>query len=339
MARWAEGIDQVRCIGGRFRRPEPRRRVQDYLRGLLSPVERERLATGGAADATPDGVAVHLPVDDIWPTLGQFWWWTRPDSSRRGTSPWVCSVSTAGRRGGSRTVRAYSWPMPAPRGGRCWTGSCTCPKYGHAAGRPGCRGKTKPQLAREMLERALESGVPFGWVAGMRSTYFGWRERGAPRAGHKRSEKLWAGTKKGPRQVRADRLASQVLDWSRCSSGDGAKGPRVYDWAKVEIRPLKARQGLFAAGPPQFGQPWRTGLRTSVMARNSPGGTGQGRRDPVGHQECFEEAKGQVRFYQYEVRTTPPVSLRKLHRPRSLATAHASPPSAAAPGERRLGPE
>ncbi len=36
VARWAEGIDQVhQCIGGRFRRPEPRRRALDYLRGLL----------------------------------------------------------------------------------------------------------------------------------------------------------------------------------------------------------------------------------------------------------------------------------------------------------------
>ena len=59
VARWAEGIDQVhRCIAGRFRRPEPRRRVLDYLRGLLSPVERKngwQLAEP-AGDATPDGV-------------------------------------------------------------------------------------------------------------------------------------------------------------------------------------------------------------------------------------------------------------------------------------------
>ena len=41
MARWAAGIERVHeCIAGRFRRPEPRRRALDYLRGLLSPVER-----------------------------------------------------------------------------------------------------------------------------------------------------------------------------------------------------------------------------------------------------------------------------------------------------------
>ena len=44
----------------------------------------------------------------------------------------------------------------------------------------------------------------------------------------------------GPVSGRADRLTSQVdeLAWTRCSAGDGAKGPRVYDWAVVEIRPL-----------------------------------------------------------------------------------------------------
>ena len=41
--------------------------------------------------------------------------------------------------------------------------------------------------------------------------------------------------------MRADRLAPRVEEpgWVRRSAGDGAKGPRVYDWARVEIRPLK----------------------------------------------------------------------------------------------------
>ena len=59
VARWAEGIERVHeCIAGRFRRPEPRRRAMEYLRGLLSPVERKngwQLAER-AGDATPDGV-------------------------------------------------------------------------------------------------------------------------------------------------------------------------------------------------------------------------------------------------------------------------------------------
>ena len=57
--RWADGIEGMhQCIAERFRRPEPRRRVLDYLRGLLSPVERKngwQLAEH-VGDATPAGM-------------------------------------------------------------------------------------------------------------------------------------------------------------------------------------------------------------------------------------------------------------------------------------------
>ena len=38
-----------------------------------------------------------------------------------------------------------------------------------------------------------------------------------------------------------DLLVSQAdeLAWTRCSAGDGTKGPRVYEWAAVAIRPLR----------------------------------------------------------------------------------------------------
>jgi hypothetical protein len=42
VAAWAKGIEGMHArIAGRFRRPEPRRRVLTYLKGLLSPVERK----------------------------------------------------------------------------------------------------------------------------------------------------------------------------------------------------------------------------------------------------------------------------------------------------------
>ena len=68
VARWAEGIGRVHeCIAGRFRRPEPRRRALDYLRGLLSPVERKngwQLAeqAGDATRRWGAAPAVQLPV-------------------------------------------------------------------------------------------------------------------------------------------------------------------------------------------------------------------------------------------------------------------------------------
>ena len=99
-----------------------------------------------------------------------------------------------------------------------------------------------------MLQRAVESELPFAWFTGDevygsdRNLRLWLEQEGVPHVlAIKRSEKLWALTDKGPLQVRADRLASQVdeADWVRCSAGDGAKGPRVYDWTVVEIRPLR----------------------------------------------------------------------------------------------------
>ena len=59
---WSEGIERVHgytnALLGGFPRPEPRRRALDYLKGLLSPIQRKngwQLAEQ-AGDATPDGV-------------------------------------------------------------------------------------------------------------------------------------------------------------------------------------------------------------------------------------------------------------------------------------------
>ena len=65
--------------------------------------------------------------------------------------------------------------------------------------------RTKGQLARLMLERAVESGVPFGWITG--AEVYGsdrklrlWLERADIPHGLavKTSEMLWAWTERGP---------------------------------------------------------------------------------------------------------------------------------------------
>ncbi len=173
--------------------------------------------------------------------------------------------------------------------------------------------QTKPRLAQRMLERALESGVPFGWVAG--DEVYGndrnlrlWLEREgiAHVLAIKSNEKLWAWTDKGPGQVRADRLASQVeeVGWIRCSAGDGAKGPRVYDWALVEIRPLREPgKGYWLLARRSVAKP----EELAYYVCYGPAGTTLEELSRVAGtrwaiEECFEEAKGQVGLDQYEVR-------------------------------------
>ncbi len=100
---------------------------------------------------------------------------------------------------------------------------------------------TKPQLARSMLERALDASVPCGWVTGD-EVYGGdrhlrlWLEsRGQSFVlAVAKNEPLWW---QGPDYVRAEQIAKSLpaRAWRRLSSGAGAKGERLYDWALTPL--------------------------------------------------------------------------------------------------------
>ena len=341
VSRWADGIERVHeCIAGRFRRPEPRRRALAYLRGLLSPVEGKngwQLAEQ-VGDATPDGVQrllynyrwdADLVRDDLKGYVVE----------HLGCSDGVVVVDETGflKKGEKSAGVQRQYSGTAGRIENCQIGVFLA--YASAKGRAlldrelylpqvwaddrerrreagvpeDTVFRTKPQLAQLMLGRALASGVPFAWFTG--NEVYGsdrklrlWLER--QEIPHvmviKSNEKLWAWTEKGPLQVRADRLASQVEEsgWIRCSAGDGAKGPRVYDWTAVDIRPLRepgkghwllARRSIAKPGELAyyvcFGP---AGTRLEELVRVA------GTRWAI--EECFEEAKGEVGLDQYEVR-------------------------------------
>jgi len=92
----------------------------------------------------------------------------------------------------------------------------------------------KPKLALAMLERARAAGAPFAWVSGD-SVYGGdhtirrWGER------HRRGYVLvvTSGQRLGMRPVTTWIEGLPEDAWQRLSAGDGAKGPRLYDWARV----------------------------------------------------------------------------------------------------------
>ena len=341
VARWARGIAGVHgCIAERFHRSEPRRRALDYLKGLLSPVERKngwQLAEQ-AGDATPDGVQrllstyvwdADLVRDDlrsyVVEHLGETDGVLVVDETgflKKGTKSVGVQRQYSGTAGRIENCRIGVFLTYATAHGRVlldrelylpqvWADAAE--RRREAAVPEEVVFRTKPQLARELLERAVAAGVPFRWVAG--DEVYGndrnlrrWLESaGIPHVlAIKRNEKLGVLTDKGPRQVRADQLVSGVAEirWSRCSAGNGAKGPRVYDWTRVVIRPLRepgrgywllARRSI--AQPEElayyvcFG-PADTTLEDLVRVT--------GTRWTI--EECFEEAKGQVGLDQYEVR-------------------------------------
>ena len=341
VARWAEGIERVHeCIAGRFRRPEPRRRALEYLRGLLSSVERKngwRLAEQ-AGNATPDGVQrllynyrwdADLVRDDLRDYVVEH---------LAGAGGVLVVDETGFLKKGDKSVgvqRQYSGTAgriensqvgvflayAGVKGRTLLDRELYLPQvWAEDRERRGEEGvpeevafRTKPQLAWMMLERAVESGIPFGWVAvdevyGNDRNLRLWLERaGIPHVlAIKRSEKLGALTDKGPRQVRADHLAlgAEESGWQRLSAGDGAKGPRFYDWITVAIRPLRepgkeywllARRSI--SKPDELAYYVCYGLAgTSLEELVRVAGT----RWAI--EECLEEAKRQVGLDLYEVR-------------------------------------
>ena len=98
---------------------------------------------------------------------------------------------------------------------------------------------------RAMLERALAAGVPCAWVTGD-SVY------GADYALRRCLEARGARLRAGGHQRRSASASCRVEDWleevpadgwQRLSAGDGAKGPRLYDWAYLPY-PAAPRRGL-----------------------------------------------------------------------------------------------
>ena len=94
---------------------------------------------------------------------------------------------------------------------------------------------TKPPLARQMLQRAFAAGVPAAWVRGD-SVYGDDRRRRVWLAEQEQAYVMAVSGKEygwlagRQRQVKSSLAALGPEGWTRLSAGDGAKGPRWYDW-------------------------------------------------------------------------------------------------------------
>lgn len=173
--------------------------------------------------------------------------------------------------------------------------------------------RTKPQLARAMIDRALAAGVPARWVTGD-EVYGGDRrlrrwleEREVPHVlAVKRTEPVWAPTERGPVQVPAEILADALRAeaWQRLSAGAGATGPRLDDWARVPLRPLgEPGKGYWLLVRRSLSDPTERAYDvcfgpadTSLEQLVRVAGT----RWTI--EECLETGKGEVGLDHYEVR-------------------------------------
>ena len=97
----------------------------------------------------------------------------------------------------------------------------------------------KPALARDMLKRAVQAGVPFAWFAadevyGQNPGLRDWLED--HQIGYVMAVPCSELITVAAGRRRADALAALVPGqaWQRLSCADGSKGPRLYDWALAD---------------------------------------------------------------------------------------------------------
>jgi SRSO17 transposase len=191
---WAEGLEAVHArVAPRFARAEPRRRALAYRRGLLRPVERKNgwQRAEQAGEATPDGMQ-HLLARADWDANP-----VRDDLrayvvEQRGAERAVLVVDETGfLKKGTKSIgvqRQYSGTAgriengqiggflvyASPKGRTFLDRERYLPKEWatdtarreEGAVPDTVEFQTKPQLARAMLERALDAGVPAAWVTG-----------------------------------------------------------------------------------------------------------------------------------------------------------------------------
>jgi SRSO17 transposase len=275
-AAWAAELERLgACIAPHFGRVEPRRRALAYLRGLLAPLERKngwQLAEA-AGDATPDGmqdflsrmrwdadrvrddlqayVALDLGDPDAVLVLDETGFVKKGTHSvgvqrqYSGTAGRIenCQIGVflayASKKGHALIDRALYLPER-------WAGDAA--RRAQAGVPEAVAFVTKPKLGLAMLQRVLMAGVPFAWVTG--DSVYGSDHRLRrliERHGRGYVLAVTSAQRLGLKPV-ADWLEDvPARGWQRLSAGDGAKGPRLYDWAYLPYRSLVA-------------QGWKTGL-------------------------------------------------------------------------------
>lgn len=345
---WIEELNALsERIAPRFARSEVRGRARAYLRGLLSAAERKnswQLAEV-AGNTTPYGLQ-HL--------LGRANW--DADALRDDLREYVLEhlgdeealliVDETGflKKGKGSVGVKRQYTGTAGKTENCQIGVFLCyaspnkgqafidrelylpEEWAHDQERRKRTGvpervemRTKPQLAKEMLERALAAGVKAAWVVAD-SVYGDTRRLGMFLEEREQPYVLalsgkahvWAGfyQHRVSTVLESLRQGDSALEeagggWRRLSVGDGSKGPRLYDWLRLPLNP-----------------PMQEGFERWLLVRRSiedpdeltaytvfaPEGAtleelakvaGMRWRVEIG----FEEAKGEVGLSHYEVRS------------------------------------
>jgi len=351
---WSEELEAVgNRLSVHFARSEVRQRAQDYLRGLLSEAKRKnswQLAEV-AGNSTPYGIQ-HL--------LGRASW--DADALREDLREYVIEHladdesslivdETGFIKKGENSVgvkRQYTGTVGKRENCQVGVFLAYASERGQAfidrelylpeewaedeerrqrAGVPEEVGMhTKPELAKEMLRRALvEGGVEASWVVAD-SVYGDSRRLGMFLEEREQPYVLALSGKahvcSGFYQHRVSTLLDALREgelpsgetaeegvypsgWKRLSAGEGSKGPRLYDWLRLPLNPpLQEGFDRWLLVRRSIEDPEEISAYTVFCARNTTlealaKVAGSRWRVEIG----FEEAKGEVGLAHYEVRS------------------------------------
>ena len=349
---WTEELEAVGDrLSDHFARSEVRQRAQDYLRGLLSEAERKnswQLAEV-AGNSTPYGiqhllgranwdaeavrdelreyVLEHLAEQESSLVVDETGFIKKGDKSvgvKRQYTGTVgkrenCQVGVflayTSRRGQAFIDRQLYLPEE-------WAHH---EERRQRAGVPEEVGmRTKPEMAQEMLQRALEAGVKASWVVAD-SVYGDSRRLGMFLEERKQPYVLalsgkahvWSGFRQHRVSTLLDALTEGELPsaqeeeaeeeggWKRLSAGEGSKGPRLYDWLRLPLNPpLQEGFERWLLVRRSMEDPEEISAYTVFCAHNTTlealaKAAGSRWRVEIG----FEEAKGEVGLAHYELRS------------------------------------
>ncbi|WP_443071818.1 IS701 family transposase [Streptomyces sp. WMMC940] len=336
---WNDELEELFLrTGHRFRRVEPRRRMRDYIRGLLGPVGRKngwQLAEY-AGHSTPDRLqrllnGARWNADELRDDL-QHYVAERlgePDGIlilddtgflKKGTTSAGVQRQYSGTAGRTENCQVGVFAAYATRKGRALVDRELYLPKSWTDDRDRCRAAhipdertfaTKPDLAKAMVLRAIASPLPIAWVTADSAYGQEYRLR-------RMLEETGLGyvlavpkSQLVPHFGRIDHLFSQAPDeaWERHSCGDGAKGPRNYHWAALQITSIEDFDGEMPTH-----QRWALARRSiskpdeiAYYLAHAPLGTTvehlvrvAGTRWAI--EEAFQAAKNECGLDQYEVR-------------------------------------
>lgn len=336
--KWGNELDRV-CdqIGDRFGRPEIRDRARVYLETLLSNVPRKngwQLAER-AGDSTPKNIQHFLgrskwDADEVRDDLRQY------VSEQLGEKNGVLIFDETGflKKGTKSAGVSRQYSGTAGRIENCQIGVFLGyhSSKGHALidrelylpkawcdDRPRCiaaripetkQFATKPAIARAMLQRVMETGIPAVWatadeVYGSDSKFRDSLEKHGLHyvVAISCQQRLFINQTR--KRVDEHVAGFRTSSWKRMSCGSGTKGEREYEWAFVPFGVLTEngkRKGLlvrrsltddsdlayyFTLAPP------RTRMQQLIRVAGS--------RWAI--EECFEQSKQETGLDEYEVRT------------------------------------